>query len=49
MEAAEQSGLRPISSPVGSANGITRWVMKMRDAGSAPIRIGLAGLTTSRR
>jgi methylenetetrahydrofolate reductase (NADPH) len=48
IEAAEQSGLVvDIVTQFGfDANGITRWVMKMRDLGiEAPIRIGLAGPT----
>jgi methylenetetrahydrofolate reductase (NADPH) len=48
IEAAEQSGLQTdIVTQFGfDANGITRWVMKMRDLGiEAPIRIGLAGPT----
>ncbi|HWV55767.1 methylenetetrahydrofolate reductase [Pseudorhodoplanes sp.] len=48
IEAAEQSGLTAdiVTQFAFDANGITRWVMKMRDLGiEAPIRIGLAGPT----
>jgi methylenetetrahydrofolate reductase (NADPH) len=48
IEAAEQSGLVvDIVTQFGfDPNGITRWIMKMRDLGiECPIRIGLAGPT----